>query len=96
VVVDAWVRLFDESGPVGELEVASSETLARWRSGALELPDYFLVLDPELLSATRRHWYLGVLHAASRHRVVPAPAGSIATVLGSLASGRWWRRWTNP
>jgi hypothetical protein len=90
VVADAWVRRFDESGPVGELEVACSETLARWRSGALELPDYYLVLDPETMPATRRHWYLGVLHAAARHRVVPVPAESVATGLASLSSGPWW------
>ena len=44
-VADAWVRRFDEDGPVGELEVAVTETLARWRVGSIELPDYYLVLD---------------------------------------------------
>src|SRR5262249_39832171 len=44
-VADAWVRYYDEAGPRGELEVAVTETLARWQPGAIELPDYFLVVD---------------------------------------------------
>ena len=36
---------YDEDGPIGELEVAVAETLARWRVGSIELPDYYLVLD---------------------------------------------------
>ncbi len=35
----------------------------------VELPDYYLVLDPESWAPTRRHWYLGVL--ARSARVVP-------------------------
>jgi hypothetical protein len=92
LVVDAWVRRYDQQGPVGELEVAMRETVDRWRSRAIELPDYYLLLDPGSWSATRRHWYLGVLARAAPVRVVPAEAttdrlqGRIAT----LASGRWW------
>ena len=70
-VVDAWVRHFDEQGPIGELEVAVAETRARWRVGSIELPDYYLVLDAETWGPTRRHWYLGVLHRAAPARVVP-------------------------
>src|SRR5439155_26259858 len=58
---NAWVRRFDEEGPIGELEVIVSDTLARWRAGSVELPDYYLVLDAERWGPTRRHWYLGVL-----------------------------------
>ena len=72
-VGDAWVRRYDEQGPIGELEVAVAETLARWRVGSIELPDYYLVLDAEAWGATRRHWYLGVLHGAAPARVVPVP-----------------------
>jgi hypothetical protein len=91
-VADAWVRRFDEQAPAGELEVAVAETLGRWRAGAVELPDYYLVLDVEGWQATRRHWYLGVLHRAAPSRVQPAP-GSPAAVrerLAALAAGRWW------
>jgi hypothetical protein len=90
-VVDAWVRRFDEQGPAGELEVAVSATLARWRVGSIELPDYYLVLDAEALAPTRRHWYLGVLHRAAPARVVPvAHTVEAARALPRLGAGRWW------
>lgn len=91
-VADAWARYFDGTGPRGELEVAVSETLDRARTGALELPDYYVVLDPEQLDATRRHFWLGLLHRDAAARVVPAygdPA-SVLAALGTLAPGRWW------
>jgi hypothetical protein len=91
-VADAWVRLYDGEGAVGEVEVAVHETLARWRAGSLELPDYYFVLDAEAWSPTRRHWFLGVLHGAAPARVVPVAgsAGTVANALAHLSSGRWW------
>jgi hypothetical protein len=90
-VADAWVRRYDQQGPVGELEVAVEATLARWRVGSIELPDYYLVLDAEAMDATRRHWYLGVLHRAAPNRVVPvADALAAAGALRRLTTGRWW------
>ena len=92
LVAEAWVRRFDQQGPAGELEVAVRETLGRWRSRAIELPDYYIVLDPESWGATRRHWYLGVLHRAAPARVVPAGAAAdqVRASIATLASGRWW------
>jgi hypothetical protein len=92
VVADAWVRRFDQQGPVGELEVAVSETLARWRADTIDLPDYYLVLDSDSWEATRRHWYLGVLHRSAPNRVVPSSGDptAVETQLGQLSSGRWW------
>jgi hypothetical protein len=90
-VADAWVRRFDEAGPIGELEVAVSETLARWRVGSIELPDYYLVLDAESWAPTRRHWYLGVLHIAAPARVVPVPdPDTAARMLPRLGTGARW------
>jgi hypothetical protein len=90
-VGDAWVRRFDEAGPIGELEVAVSETLARWRVGSIELPDYYLVLDAEAWGPTLRHWYLGLLHGAAPARVLPVPnADAAAGTLPRLAAGPWW------
>jgi hypothetical protein len=90
-VADAWVRHFDEHGPIGELEVAVAETLARWRVGSIELPDYYLVLDAETWGATRRHWYLGVLHGAAAARVVPVPdPDAAARTLPRRGAGGWW------
>jgi len=90
-VADSWVRRFDERGPIGELEVAVTATLARWRVGSIELPDYYLVLDAESWGATRRHWYLGVLHRAAPARVVPVANDAAAgEALRRLSAGRWW------
>jgi hypothetical protein len=92
IVADAWVRYFDGAGPVGELEVAVSETLARARTGAVELPDYYLLIDPERLGATRRHFWLGLVQRDAPGRVVPVDAdpGRVLAALGALAPGRWW------
>jgi hypothetical protein len=92
LVADAWVRHFDEQGPVGELEVAVHDTLALWRARTIELPDYYIVLDPGSWEATRRHWYLGLLHRAAPNRVVPADTTAIKlqASIAKLASGRWW------
>jgi hypothetical protein len=92
LVADAWVRRYDEQGPAGELEPAVGDTLARWRAGTIELPDYYLVLDSDAWGATRRHWYLGLLHRAAPARVVPveAAADRLQARIATLASGRWW------
>jgi len=90
-VAAAWVRHFDEQGPIGELEVAVAETTARWRVGSVELPDYYLVLDAESWGATRRHWYLGLLHRAAPARVVPVTdPEAAARTLPRLGAGAWW------
>ena len=92
LVADAWVRRYDQQGPAGELEVAVGETLSRWRSRAIELPDYYLVLDAESWGATRRHWFLGLLHRAAPSRVVPVEGGAdrAQATIATLAGGRWW------
>ena len=74
------------SGRAGELEVAVSETLARWRPGSIELPDYYLVIDADTWAPTRRHWYLGVLHATAPARVVPAAASDAEAALARLGT----------
>lgn len=91
-VADAWVRLFEESGPIGELEVALADTVARWRAGSVELPDYYLVTGVDELTPTRRHWYFGVLHESAPRRVVPVDpsAHAVLGALESLAPGPWW------
>jgi hypothetical protein len=90
-VGDAWVRRFDGEGAAGELEVAVAETLARWRARTLDLPDYYLVVDPEDLSRTRRHWFLGVLGSAGPVRVAAVRADRPLTDgLAHLRTGPWW------
>ncbi|MCP5026150.1 MAG: hypothetical protein GY929_07670 [Actinomycetia bacterium] len=90
-VAAAWAAMYDRQGVRGDLEVLVAETVARWRAGSLELPDYYLVLDPHGLHLTPTHWYLGVLHSAAPGRVVPVPpATPFERVIGSLPAGRWW------
>lgn len=90
-VADAWARHFDGQGVVGELEVAVSETLARWRARSLDLPDYYVVVDPEALSPTLRHWFLGVLGSAAPLRVVTSHASEpLVDSLAGLRPGPWW------
>jgi hypothetical protein len=91
-VAAAFERWYDQKAGRGELEVAVTETVARWRARNLELPDYYLVVDAESLGATSRHWYLGFLHQASPVRVLPAPADPLgaAARITHLPAGRWW------
>jgi hypothetical protein len=91
-VAAAWVDRWDGTQDVGRLEVAVQAVLQRWRAGSLELPDYYLVVEAAALTATARHWYLGVLASAAPHRVVVADDDHdvlVRTVRG-LRTGRWW------
>jgi hypothetical protein len=89
-VAAAWRRRFDEEAPPGELEVAVTETVARWRAKSIELPDYYLVADPESLAPTMRHWYLGVVRAMAPGRVLPVDHAGVESSLASLPAGKWW------
>ncbi|MEN3538752.1 hypothetical protein AAH991_26820 [Microbispora sp. ZYX-F-249] len=91
-VGDAWTGFFDGTTPVGGLEVAIETTLGALRAERLVLPDYYVVLDPDGLTPTRRHWWLGVLAGAAPARVVPSPAsaGAVKETLRTLSAGRWW------
>ncbi len=89
-VANAWTRTYTGVAARAELEVAVEETRSAAQAGALELPDYYLVLAPDDWPATRRHWYLGALHEHAPHRVVPTVARPQPAVLAELAAGRWW------
>ncbi len=91
-VAGAWVRLYEQTGPIGEVEVAVQATRQRHRAGSIELPDYYLVLDAESLTPTRRHWYLGVVHRHAPARVLPVDPSPEAVfgALAGLSAGRWW------
>jgi hypothetical protein len=66
-----------------------AETLARWRAGSLDLPDFYLLTDPDELPQLLRHWYLGVLGTAAPRRVVLA-TDSLVSTLRRLPAGPWW------
>ena len=91
-VRDAWVGYFDEAAPVGGLEVAIETTIRTLRADAAVLPDYYIVLEPQDMPPTRRHWWLGVLAGAAPARIVPAPASAdaVRASLANLVAGHWW------
>jgi hypothetical protein len=90
-VAETWAQRFEGQGVVGDLEVAVAETLARWRARTIDLPDYYLVVDPEGLRPTLRHWFLGLLAAAAPARVVTGrPETPVVANLADLHTGRWW------
>lgn len=90
-VADAWAKRFEGPNVAGDLEVAVAETLARWRARSLDLPDYYLVVDPEGLSPVLRHWFLGVLASAAPTRVVTGrPEAPAVDRLVDLRPGPWW------
>jgi hypothetical protein len=91
-VASEWVALYEGTSLRGDLETAVAEVTTRWRSRSVELPDYYLVLDAEDLSATARHWFLGVLRDAAPTRVVPVRSTTAAVdrALTHLPAGRWW------
>ena len=91
-VAVAWTDRWEETGEVGRLEVAVQAVLQRWRARSLELPDYYLVVDAEALTATARHWFLGVLAGVAPHRVVVTGASpdDTARAVRGLRAGRWW------
>jgi hypothetical protein len=88
----AWVGFFDDTVPVGTMEVAIQTTTVSLRGGREALPDYYIVCDPESLSITERHWWFGALAGIAPSRVVPAASSSasVAHALGQLPPGRWW------
>jgi hypothetical protein len=90
-VADAWARRFREQDTAGDLEVTVAETLARWRARSLDLPDYYLLSDPEGLDPILRHWFLGLLGSAAPTRVVTGRAGApVVDQLANLHAGPWW------
>jgi hypothetical protein len=90
-VPDEWARRFQVEGTAGDLELAVAETLARWRARSLDLPDYYLLTDPERLSPILRHWFLGLLGSAAPSRMVTGRVGApVADQLADLHPGPWW------
>ncbi|MBF8184198.1 hypothetical protein ITP53_00225 [Nonomuraea sp. K274] len=91
-VAEAWTEFFDGTGVVGALEVAIEAALGELRADRLVLPDYYLVLDPDGMTETWRHWWFGVLAGVAPVRVVPvhASASAVSFELGRLTAGRWW------
>lgn len=88
----AWAGFFENTVPVGTLEVAIQAATVSLRGEREALPDYYIVCDPKSLSATERHWWFGALAGIAPSRVVPAASSSasVAHALSQLPPGRWW------
>jgi hypothetical protein len=105
-VAAGWQAMWDVSRPQdpASFEQEAAQTLAAWRSGRFELPDYYLTLGSPALalgaSDLTDHgpdFYLGPLRSARPHRVVFVPgaepaqqAAGVLAALGSLRHGPWW------
>ncbi|QWT24123.1 hypothetical protein KPL76_01405 [Subtercola sp. PAMC28395] len=91
-VAAAWVEFFDDLATLGTLDLEVDRATSGFQGGTLSMPDYYIVVDPERLPATWKHWWLGVLPQAAPTRVIPWATGStpLTRVLRSLPTGRSW------
>jgi hypothetical protein len=90
-VAHAWVEFFEDQATLGSLDVEIDDAV-RALAGGPGLPDYYLVLDPEAMPGTWRHWWLGVLASRAPSRVLPvAPhVHAVRQQLRRLPTGRPW------
>jgi hypothetical protein len=91
-VAAAWVEFFDDQSTFGVLELEIERAVEAAERHAISVPDYYVVLHPEELPITWKHWWLGVLASESPTRVIPWPHGdeSLARLLRRLPTGRAW------
>ena len=106
-VAVSWRAMWDVSRQEGpaEFEQEAAKTLAAWRAGRFELPDYYLVLATSTGTATGTvdggdhgpDFHLGPLRSARPHRVAVVAAAEpaqqavgVLQALGSLRHGPWW------
>jgi hypothetical protein len=91
-VAAAWVEFFDDLSTMGSLELEIERVLIALGRDAVSLPDYYVVLAPESLSPTWKHWWLGVMPQASPTRVIPwsDSDASLTRLLRRLPTGRPW------
>jgi hypothetical protein len=92
-VASAWVEFFDDLTTFDTLDLEVSRALDAFERGRLTMPDYYIVMEPEALPPTWKHWWLGVLPQAAPTRVIPwsedGPV-SLARVLRTLPTSRQW------
>jgi hypothetical protein len=92
-VAAAWVEFFDDLSSLGVLELEVDRALGALEHGGVDMPDYYVVVGPERLSPTWKHWWLGVLPRAAPTRVIPwDDDGSmpLSRVLRTLPTSRPW------
>ena len=91
-VAAAWVEFFDDQSTYGVLELEIERALDAAVRHDFSVPDYYVVIHPEVLPVTWKHWWLGVLSSASPSRVIPWPSAddSLAELLRRLPTARAW------
>ncbi|QEO13771.1 hypothetical protein FLP10_04545 [Agromyces intestinalis] len=91
-VAAAWVEFFDDQSTFEVLELEIERAVEASARRAIHVPDYYVVLHPESLPTTWKHWWLGVVAEASPTRVIPWSDAddSLARLLRRLPTGRAW------
>jgi len=91
-VAAAWSEFYADGATLGVLQLEIDRLIAALDRGTVQLPDYYVVLEPELLPPTVRHWWLGVVSSASPTRVIPwsDPEAPLRGLLRRLPTGRPW------
>ncbi|QIG39697.1 hypothetical protein G5T42_09535 [Microbacterium sp. 4R-513] len=91
-VAAAWVELYGEQATLGTLEVEVGTVLNQFETGQAVMPDYYIVVGPDAIDGTWRHWWLGALahHAPSRVLPVEASAAALRARLRRLPASRPW------
>ena len=91
-VAAAWVELFEERATLGTLEVEVETLLRLFEVGEAVMPDYYVVVGPETIEGTWRHWWLGALAHRAPSRVLPVEASGTAlrARLRALPASRPW------
>ena len=80
-VANAWVEFFDDQSTYGVLELEIDRALDAAERHAISVPDYYVVLQPENLPVTWRHWWLGVLAADPRHARITEAVEAVTAVM---------------
>ena len=91
-VAAAWVELYEERATLGTLEVEVATLLDLFAAGDAVMPDYYVVVGPESIEGTWRHWWLGALAHRAPSRVLPVEASATAlrARLRALPASRPW------
>ncbi|WP_298229458.1 hypothetical protein [Gryllotalpicola sp.] len=91
-VAAAWVEFYDDLVSLETLSLEAETAAAALQSGATVMPDYYLVLEPETVEGTWRHWWFGALARKAPTRVLPVPGSTaqVRALLRQLPTGRPW------
>ncbi|GAA4154096.1 hypothetical protein GCM10022286_01230 [Gryllotalpicola daejeonensis] len=91
-VAAAWVEFYEDKVSLETLLIEAEVAADALQAGRAQLPDYYLVLDPEAVEGTWRHWWFGALSSKAPTRVLPLPASSreVRRQLRSLPTARPW------